>query len=437
MTTIATEYEVQVIEAVTEDSNTVEIVYSETEFIEVIEKGSKGNKGDQGDSYEFTGGNLNEVWTVIGENTYGWKDVIPEVTVDGESNTDILTGKGLESTQKDGKVEIGLSGKTDIIEFDVNENNSPRINSSFAGSEVTITQSGAQVIIRVYFEAHDTFETGQTFTIRTGESYESHLFVVYYSKPNGTYGILYPSFSCTLTRTDEGWDTEEDGRLTRIAIVSDSEVVQYSDTSNDTRGVSGIVFDEHPAVEFKETDEGIQILSVNLNKQAERNTVSFVNKASIEVNYEQAFISKVYLLKKVDVQGHSIVVTINGESEAYVTVGLFSIDQQNLWSEDSYRMCFKGEVSGKGIVYDKYLESWVLVNSGYPDVGEFINSDKTILMNHGMLPESFGNVEIDSRFETIPKTFFAECLPQEEYNTETKTVLISFAGTYQTGYVVL
>ena len=250
MTTITTEYEVQIIEAVTENSGSIEIVVDETQVIEVIEKGAKGGKGgkgEQGDAYEFVGGTEGQVWTVLPNNNYGWKET---------SNT-------------------------------------------------------------------------------------------------------------------------------------------------------------------------------------EDSLIGFINQEEVSLSYDNVFKTRVYLLKKENVQGHSIVLNVNGESETYVTVGLFNINQQNVWSEESGRMAFKGETSNKYVVYDKTNNSWVIVDLGYPSIGEIITSSKIILVNDGMLPDSFGEVSIDVNFNLIPKTYFSVCEPNKKYITETNTLIISFAGTSQTGYVVL
>jgi len=360
-----------------------------------------------------------------------------KVEVDGTQNPSIITGEGLESRDLGENVEISLSGKTSVVEFDVNVDGMPTVDSSYAGKEISITQSGATQIMQIFFEAHNTFETGQTFHISASESYDSHLFVVYYTLANGAQRVLYPSFACSLIRTNQGWDTQTDGMLTRVAIVSDSDAVQYSDTSSDTKGIQAFVYSDHPAVEHKETDEGIKVLAIDLHKKAERNLVSFVNKDSVEVNYEQTFVSKVYLLNKENVHGHSIVVNINGESETYTTTGLFCIDEQNIWSDESSRMAFKGDVTNKYVVFDKTTNSWVLSDLGVPTLGEVINANKFQLMNNGLLPDSYGDVQIDVNVENIPTQHFSLCVPVEKYIAETRTLIISFAGTYQTGYVVL
>ena len=132
-----------------------------------------------------------------------------------------------------------------------------------------------------------------------------------------------------------------------------------------------------------------------------------------------------------------IVVNINGESETYTTTGLFCIDEQNIWSDESSRMAFKGDVTNKYVVFDKTTNSWVLSDLGVPTLGEVINANKFQLMNNGILPDSYGDVQIDVKVEDIPTQYFSLCVPVEKYIAETRTLIISFAGTYQTGYVVL
>jgi hypothetical protein len=411
--------------------SSIEIVEDNFGVVEVLDAGPRGLTGDQGDPYEFVGGLEGQVWTALAGSEYGWNTPI----------ANIVTGVGLDSQRVGDAVEITLTGQTSVVEVDVSQvtalTDTVAISSEYAGKVISITQtSGSAIPLQFMFDSHDSFTTGQQFEIRKSEEYINQYFVVHYTNSVGTPKVLYPSYSCSLLRTDSGWVIETDGMLNRVDIVSESNVALYSD-SEAAKGVQATVYADHPAVEFIETHSGVQVLSVDLNKEAERTVVFFKDVAALTVGYRQAFVHRVYVLNSEDIQGHSITLTTSGVPETYNNVGLFKVNQHNVWSDDSDRMAFKGEVSGKYVAFDDTNNSWVVLQSGQLVNGQHVTGTRVVLMSSGVLPSSHGNILIDSEIESIPSEHFGECTPIEKYDTDTKTILISFAGTVQFGFVVL
>jgi hypothetical protein len=100
-------------------------------------------------------------------------------------------------------------------------------------------------------------------------------------------------------------------------------------------------------------------------------------------------------------------------------------------------MAFKAEHSEKYVAYDATINSWVIISDGHLVVSQHITGNKFVLMCSGQLPSSHGSVILDSMIESISRKHFKKCDPIEQYDTDTKTLLISFAGTSQFGFVVL
>tara|TARA_R110002020_G_scaffold137064_1_gene305801 strand:- start:416 stop:1597 length:1182 start_codon:yes stop_codon:yes gene_type:complete len=359
------------------------------------------------------------------------------LTVDNIESSSITTGTGLRTEELGDSVTIELSGKTEVLEFNVDEDASPVLTSDLAGELISITQtSSISKPMQFSMDAHSAFSTGQTFKISKSESYVNHYFILYYTEASGLVKALYPSYSCSVVRTDTGWDVETDGMLTRIAIVSDSDTAVYSDTSSETLGVHAFVYAEHPAVEFKKTPEGIQTLTIDLSKQAERAKVPFINKEFIEADTEQQFVDRVYILGPVNVQDHAIDVAVDGILESYETIGLLKIDSSNQWSSDSKRMAFHNTSSGTYVVFDETNNTWVLGSLGDHSTGYVDLNPRTLLGAVGTLPASFGNVSVDVNYEYIDPHYFSLCEPEVNHR-ENNVIHVSFAGKPQTGFILL
>ena len=162
----------------------------------------------------------------------------------------------------------------------------------------------------------------------------------------------------------------------------------------------------------------------------------FVNEHTIQVPYSQGFVGDVFLLVGA-IDGYFISVNVSGSSSYYQSVGLLKIDNSNEWSTDSKRMGFKDDSSANYLVFDETVNAWVLGELGDHSTGYRSDSNKTVLNNDGILPDSFGNVTIDLNFDSIESVHFSKSNPVIEYDTINELINVSFLGKPQVGFLVL
>ena len=162
----------------------------------------------------------------------------------------------------------------------------------------------------------------------------------------------------------------------------------------------------------------------------------FVNEHTIQVPYSQGFVGDVFLLVGA-IDGYFISVNVSGSSSYYQSVGLLKIDNSNEWSTDSKRMGFRDDSSANYLVFDETVNAWVLGELGDHSTGYRSDSNKTVLNNDGILPDSFGNVTIDLNFDSIESVHFSKSNPVIEYDTINELINVSFLGKPQVGFLVL
>jgi len=251
-----------------------------------------------------------------------------------------------------------------------------------------------------------------------------------YSFVGGEYGEVWS----VLPEGEYGWrDPESD---TKVVVFEDTEAEQYVLGSDEVQGIEAFVYATHPAVQVRDTDAGIRTLTIDLHKKAPRTRIFFNNVESVELSASSLFNARTYLLDKVHVPEHTVSILQEGVSEEFTTGGLYEIDAQNRWSADSTHMFFVGNDTGRIVVFDRTRDSWVVIQFGNPSVGAVVTSNKIDLMGNGILPSSYGNMTVSGNLEVIPSEYFTKCDPEEVNNTEQNKLIIGFAGTRQSGFIV-
>ena len=172
-------------------------------------------------------------------------------------------------------------------------------------------------------------------------------------------------------------------------------------------------------------------------RRPDKTIVPFINEHLIETTYTDAFNDRVYILSGVDVEGHLISVNNDGIVSDYESVGLIKINNDNEWDIKSKRMGFKDTQSANYVVFDDTVNSWVHGDMGDHDTGYVNSSAKTVLSSIGILPKSYGNINININYDSIESKHFSLCDPKVEHFTNTNVMQVSFSGLPQTGFIIL
>ena len=203
------------------------------------------------------------------EVTLGVLDDSDRVNVDGIETPNINTGPGLESVDNgDGSVTIETTGQEDVIQYNVDDDQTVNITPSKAGKFISITQTTlATKVMSFYMDDHNLFQTGDTIKITASASYVNYYFAVYYYLASGQALVIYPNNSCALVRTEDGWDIEQDGRFTKTAIRSTTKRGLPLE-GDDPAGVpvQAFSFIEHPALSYIEDENGNRVIEIDLWK---------------------------------------------------------------------------------------------------------------------------------------------------------------------------
>ena len=220
---------------------------------------------------EFLGNAAGRMYYSIGARIASKQDFLDDsdrVNVDGVQNPNIVTGNGLTSEEVGGNIMLEISGKTDVIELDVSLDATREINNAYVGKVISLIQSGNPVAIpmQLTLTAHNTFETGDVIEIESSASYVNYYFAVYYYNANGAIKVVYPNNSLRLTRTDEGWNVQEDGRFFNVAIVPEDIATYSNHEDSSSTPAQVMVLVDNPAVSIITTDSGDRALKLDLNK---------------------------------------------------------------------------------------------------------------------------------------------------------------------------
>mgnify|MGYP006127451013 CR=1 FL=1 len=164
---------------------------------------------------------------------------------------------------------------------------------------------------------------------------------------------------------------------------------------------------------------------------------TFVNQSEISVQYYELFELEVFLLNGSVELDHYINLTLGGETDTFVSVGKYELDENNQWSVSGVRNAFKGMVSDKYLVFDNTMNSWILGILIDHTLLTSAGTEKTVLHHTGILPESYGSVTIDNRFEHLPTEYFDKCEPAITFDSEQEVASVSFGGTLQSGFIKL
>ncbi len=222
---------------------------------------------------EFLGDTNGKMYYSIGVRLSEKQELLDSsdrVNVDGIVTPNIETGPGLESVDNgDGSVTIETSGQTDVIELDVSLDATRNVVPSMVGKMISIIQTGSPTAIpmQITFGDHSLFETGDTIEISASDSYVNYYFAVYYYAASGQAFAIYPNNNCKLVRTDDSWDTQQDGRFTKTAIRSTTKRGLPLE-GDDPAGVpvQAFSFIEHPALKYIEDENGNRVIEIDLWK---------------------------------------------------------------------------------------------------------------------------------------------------------------------------
>ena len=132
-----------------------------------------------------------------------------------------------------------------------------------------------------------------------------------------------------------------------------------------------------------------------------------------------------------------ISVSNDGVVSDYQSVGLIKINSDNEWDIKSKRMGFIDTQSASYIVFDETVNSWVHGDMGDHDTGHRSSSAKTVLSSIGILPKSFGNINIDINYDSIESKHFSLCEPKVKHFTDNNVMQVDFSGLPQTGFIIL
>jgi len=164
---------------------------------------------------------------------------------------------------------------------------------------------------------------------------------------------------------------------------------------------------------------------------------TFVNQSEVSVQYYELFQLDVFLLNGSIVLDHYMDLTLDGETDTFVSVGNYELDENNQWSASGVRNAFKGLDSNKYLVFDNTTNSWILGLLSEHTLLTFAGTNKTVLHHTGILPESYGSVTIDNRFEYLSTEYFDRCEPTITFDTEQEVASVSFGATLQSGFIKL
>ena len=159
-------------------------------------------------------------------------------------------------------------GSEDVIDIDVSTSAAVAINNTFVGKFINITQSSGSSIPMIFtLSAFNAFETGDVLTFNASDSYVNYYFGVFYTDLNGAQGVVYPSESLRMIRTDNSWDISQDGRFTKAAIVTAGQQgVPLVGNESSIQNVQAISAVENDAVQILDDGNGHRTLEFDLNK---------------------------------------------------------------------------------------------------------------------------------------------------------------------------
>ena len=215
------------------------------------------------DRYESKGGN----WVGMG-------GVAGQVIVDDNKSLGLIMGDGLKSEDDGGSSKISLDGNTPVLTFDVTNDSTRSVDTSYVGKLINIIQTPPSISIpmQITLVDHSQFKTGDTIKIaadRDGDNaYKNYYFAVYFNDASGRQIAKYPANNITMVRTDTAWDVQLDGRFTNVSIRPKAEFnIPYAPDEKYNTPVNAFVFAESPAVEFEvDEDTNTRIVKVELDK---------------------------------------------------------------------------------------------------------------------------------------------------------------------------
>lgn len=215
------------------------------------------------DRYESKGGS----WIGMG-------GVAGQVIVDANKSLGLIMGDGLKAEDDGGNSKISLDGNTPVLTFDVTNDSTRSVDTTYVGKIINIIQTPPSISIpmQITLVDHSQFKTGDTIKIsadRDGDdAYTNYYFAVYFNDAGGRQIAKYPANNITMVRTNTTWDVQLDGRFTNVSIRPKAAFnIPYAPDEQYNTPVNAFVFAESPAVEFQiDEDTNTRIVKVELDK---------------------------------------------------------------------------------------------------------------------------------------------------------------------------
>lgn len=160
-------------------------------------------------------------------------------------------------------------GSQDVVDLDVSIDSTVTLDNSYVGRFVNIIQTGvaASIPMRITIASHNLFNEGDVVKIAADQTYVNYYIAIYYSDKIGRQYAIYPAKSATLTATKNGWDVNQDGTFTKVAVRPKADAgTIFADDDPDVRPVQAFSFIDHPAVNYIEDEDGNRVVEVDLNK---------------------------------------------------------------------------------------------------------------------------------------------------------------------------
>ena len=222
------------------------------------------------DRYESKGGS----WIGMG-------GVAGQVIVDANKSLGLIMGDGLKAEDDGGNSKISLDGNTPVLTFDVTNDSTRSVDTTYVGKIINIIQTPPSISIpmQITLVDHSQFKTGDTIKIaadRDGDdAYTNYYFAVYFNDSKGRQIAKYPANNITMVRTNTTWDVQLDGRFTNVSIRPKAAFnIPYEPDEQYNTPVNAFVFAESPAVEFEvDEDTNTRIVKLDLSKISPDNPI--------------------------------------------------------------------------------------------------------------------------------------------------------------------
>lgn len=266
-----------------------------------------------------------------------------DVFVDGNKSAQIITGIGLSSEVTGDNITLRVGGGVDVVELDVDADNTITLDSSYSGKFCSIVQSTttAPKLMTITLSDFSYFDEGAVISIARSEQYTNYYFTVIYREKSGAQRALYPNNNVKMVKGRNFWDVEKDGKFTDVSIQPKSVFsLPYEDDSNYTKPVDAFVFADSDAIEFAEDENGQgRVVKIDLDG-AKPDLSNYVEK------YSKAELNCIQL-------------AYDGKFESERLFYPFEIKQDvNGWTQEQFTgvRTFQSKDKNSGVLGDKILE---------------------------------------------------------------------------------